>query len=396
MGVATLGRPGDTVTFRIDPNEVQWNWKVNTNVQDTVGGRVVQIVGCTLSDITVQGSYGEDHSVAGSDSTDTGPGRSWVLAERFIRRVRKWMDYQSTHPNYYSKTPPNEQDVNPTLRFTYPLYGWDFEVYVKDINDAGGNVVEHRPGKFSYQYTLTLFVVQENSTALGILRGQAARAAESFIERIAKGIGWERYDPKTGSFAEHIYSGYDPQFDKARALSDFQSIYSGGSSDPGGGQTPDPSSGDANAGGPFTATDIARIAYAAGFREGQGYQGHGLIWAVAVSLAESGGKPGAQNVNSDGSIDRGLWQINNVWHPEVSDEEAYHAASAAAAAFQISNGGDNWKAWATFSPNGPQADSPLGTSATLAGKQYANAAAGVRAFMSGNTGTHPAALPRGA
>lgn len=38
--------------------------------------------------------------------------------------------------------------------------------------------------------------------------------------------------------------------------------------------------------------------------------------------AESGGNPAAEHVNANGSIDRGLVQINSAAHPEISDAQA--------------------------------------------------------------------------
>jgi len=46
--------------------------------------------------------------------------------------------------------------------------------------------------------------------------------------------------------------------------------------------------------------------------------------AIKVATCESALSPTAKNVNSSGSIDRGLFQINNKWHPEVSDIDAYN------------------------------------------------------------------------
>ena len=72
--------------------------------------------------------------------------------------------------------------------------------------------------------------------------------------------------------------------------------------------------------------------------------------AVAICLAESGGNTHARNVNSDShhSVDRGLWQVNNYWHPEVSDTCAYSANCNANAAKSISSGGSNWSPWSTY------------------------------------------------
>jgi len=45
--------------------------------------------------------------------------------------------------------------------------------------------------------------------------------------------------------------------------------------------------------------------------------------AVRVATCESGLSPTAQNVNQGGSVDRGLSQINNKYHPKVTDQQAY-------------------------------------------------------------------------
>src|SRR5690606_38269312 len=64
--------------------------------------------------------------------------------------------------------------------------------------------------------------------------------------------------------------------------------------------------------GAFTPKQIAQIARNAGFT------GQSIVYAVAVCLAESGGRPNAINdKNTNGSIDRGLWQINSI-HGKLS------------------------------------------------------------------------------
>ncbi len=76
-----------------------------------------------------------------------------------------------------------------------------------------------------------------------------------------------------------------------------------------------------------------------------GFSGQGLQNAAAVALAESGGNPqGCPN----GSVDRGAFQINNCYHPEVTDTCAFDPNCAAKAAFTISNGGTDFSPWSTF------------------------------------------------
>ena len=65
--------------------------------------------------------------------------------------------------------------------------------------------------------------------------------------------------------------------------------------------------------------------------------------AVAVAKAESGLNPAAKNVNTDGSIDRGLYQINDKYHPEVSDAVAYETEGATKFfCYAVKQGNLNW------------------------------------------------------
>jgi hypothetical protein len=68
--------------------------------------------------------------------------------------------------------------------------------------------------------------------------------------------------------------------------------------------------------------------------------------ATAIALAESGGNPAARlNTTREDSV--GLWQINTRKHP-YTPEEMVDPIKNAAAAFQISNKGTNWRPWSTY------------------------------------------------
>jgi cell wall-associated NlpC family hydrolase len=67
--------------------------------------------------------------------------------------------------------------------------------------------------------------------------------------------------------------------------------------------------------------------------------------AAAIAKAESGGNPSTINRNTNGSIDRGLWQINSV-HGNLSTTNPLANAKAAV---KISNNGTNWDPWSAFS-----------------------------------------------
>jgi lysozyme-like protein/VCBS repeat protein len=97
------------------------------------------------------------------------------------------------------------------------------------------------------------------------------------------------------------------------------------------------------------AADLcAQVGYDAGFRIDR------LVTAIAVGLAESGCRPLAAGHNGptagcpSGSTDRGLWQINGCYHPEVAVACAFDAACNARAAYRISSSGTDWTPWRTY------------------------------------------------
>jgi Lysozyme like domain len=105
--------------------------------------------------------------------------------------------------------------------------------------------------------------------------------------------------------------------------------------------------------GPAPLPQVGALGLAAAAGQA-GFAGRALRTAVAVGLAESGGNPAARHRNPptpgcpDGSIDRGGWQLNSCYHPEVSDTCADVLACAARAAYQISQAGSDWTPWTTY------------------------------------------------
>lgn len=185
MGSASLGG----VRFRIDPSQVSIPYKMNVAVTPTVGGRVVQVHGVTFGDMTIRGLFGQDR---------TNRRESWQLAEDFSTAVGKLVDRQSARPTMAQLTGTDPTPMHPTLRFLYndesspsrrglPVHDWDFNVYIKSLREIEGeSTVSHTTGKFSYGYTLTLFIVQDNT-------GKLAQVAQNaFIDRLSKGLGWKR------------------------------------------------------------------------------------------------------------------------------------------------------------------------------------------------------------
>jgi hypothetical protein len=87
----------------------------------------------------------------------------------------------------------------------------------------------------------------------------------------------------------------------------------------------------------------------AGYARQAGFSGPALVTAVAVALAESGGRTDATNVNRNGSTDRGVWQLNDKAHPWVTSINWQDPAANAAGAYRIyREAGGTFRPWVTF------------------------------------------------
>lgn len=79
----------------------------------------------------------------------------------------------------------------------------------------------------------------------------------------------------------------------------------------------------------MTGREVAELLYRAGWR------GADLEDAIRIVLGESGGRTDARNVNTDGSVDRGIWQWNNKAWPMISDDDADDPVRATAYARHV-------------------------------------------------------------
>lgn len=66
--------------------------------------------------------------------------------------------------------------------------------------------------------------------------------------------------------------------------------------------------------------------------------------AAEIARAESGGQQYATDVDGDGTVDRGYWQINSI-HGALS---TYDPSGNARAAVELSDDGTDWSPWVTF------------------------------------------------
>jgi hypothetical protein len=122
----------------------------------------------------------------------------------------------------------------------------------------------------------------------------------------------------------------------------------------------------ASAGAPAASAPSPSVATTADARpcaragRAAGWRGDVLVTAVAVAMAESGCTEGATNSNGPtagcpgGSLDRGAWQINDCYQPQVSDACAFDLWCNAEQSYLISGRGADFTPWVTYNTGAHQ------------------------------------------
>jgi len=130
----------------------------------------------------------------------------------------------------------------------------------------------------------------------------------------------------------------------------------------------------------LTDQQIAGLAVGAGFPPDQ------VATAVAIALAESSGNTEATNSNTNGTIDRGVWQINSI-HTEAQGDMFSPPANARAAKMIWAAAGGRWTPWSTY--NNGAYTRYMGRASIAAGTPDANFSGGAPAPGGGGGGGAP-------
>ena len=150
-GIASLYFNGQTLRFRTNPNEIWWSYRLNTHVEQTYGGRVVQILSTSIDDLTIK--------------IDCGRG-GWEYMNKVVDFLRQMMIEQ-------------RKDGGKTATFNYTTRRWKMKVYALSV-------------PFQDTVTATVreleirFKVQEDIT------GEMSKLAlDTELARLQDGIGFQ-------------------------------------------------------------------------------------------------------------------------------------------------------------------------------------------------------------
>lgn len=149
------------VPLKVNPDDIRWNFKMKTSDSKTMGGKIIQVLGTRLDDLTIQGVF--------SPERDKGDTEAWQSQVRFLNQVEVWADRAV-----------NTENTDP-MRFTYPPRGWEFKVYIKSISGIDWTIEN-----VTQRWTLVLFPMDDRATA--IVKG----IKDLYLKRLTEGVGWKQ------------------------------------------------------------------------------------------------------------------------------------------------------------------------------------------------------------
>ena len=161
-GICSIRFKQRSFRFRTNPNSIRWKYALNTKVENTYGGRVIQLLSVKIEDLTVTAEAGV---------------KGWEEIKRVSDFMRDLMI---------------EQRDGTTATFEYTTRGWSMKVYVVNIPFSDEwNAVNKG---FTIQ-----FKVQEDVS--GIITSNSLSAE---LARLQDGIGFKKskYNQPEGTYKD--------------------------------------------------------------------------------------------------------------------------------------------------------------------------------------------------
>lgn len=141
---------GKTFRFRTNPNSIKWKYVLNTNIEDTYGGRVIQILSTKITQLQVQ--------------VEAGWG-GWPYVVKVAYFLRDLM---------------NEQRNGKPATFEYTTKNWKLKVFAVSIPFTDS------VGKPNSKIDMAFNVVEDTNSVL------SSQSIGAELARLQEGVGYKR------------------------------------------------------------------------------------------------------------------------------------------------------------------------------------------------------------
>lgn len=258
MSTASIWGGPSNYYFRTNPSEISWGYRLNTNTQNTKGGRVVQILSVTINSLKVVADMGNSKEI----------GQRQLVS--FLQQLGAW-----------------QVETQKSVQFIYPPRNINLKVFFKGVT------VSRKTEDVNIKMTLNFDVVSDDSGSLSKI------AMNEALSRIQQGMNYEGVQLESTAEEREAYRRERLEMNKLAEAA------GSGSSSTGSGSAPMGVSGDVESWRPLVVQVLGEV----GLPKTDAYVN---AWLRQIQ-SESGGNPGITqqiiDINSGGNEAVGLVQV---------------------------------------------------------------------------------------
>jgi hypothetical protein len=206
----------NTITLYLSPNNVSWDYNLKTSVINTYGGQVVQILGVSIDNLTIEGFFGSEGMWG--FNTDS---RGNFVNERFNNSdIKTWKDgkmasglYQLSEwfKMYFYRITQAGNFNKEYMVFKYPHMGWEWNIRPLDFPRIRFANDELLP-----QWRITCDFIEDLQSNF---TQEVTKSAKSALGRMRNNVGFSE-------FIEWSTPIYNTKKDRAKVASEIGAKYS--------------------------------------------------------------------------------------------------------------------------------------------------------------------------
>lgn len=208
-----------TISLYLSPNNVTWRYQLRTNVIDTYGGQVIQILGVSIEDLTLRGFFGgegmwgfDEKNVSRYESSNY---KQWQeLSTPSLRNgMVQFSEWFKTYFYYVTQAGGFEKD---NIVFSYPHLGWLWKIRPLDfprIRFANDELVPQWELKCDFIEDIQNYFIQE-----------VTESAKKALTRFRDNVGWSEFI----EWSQPVYTTQQNRKEVAREIATNYSDFIGG------------------------------------------------------------------------------------------------------------------------------------------------------------------------
>ena len=190
------------IKLYLTPNNVVWDYTLKTNVIDTYGGQVIQVLGVSIENMTIQGFFGEE-GMWGIETNDDGTFKVDGGSRFDTSDVYKWQEgpfmnglfqFSQWFKEYFYRITQLGNFSTAFMQFDYPHMGWKWLIRPLELPR-----VRFANNELAPQWQLNCDFIEDLQRTF---TGTVNETAKTALSKLKDGVGFMEFI----SWSEPVYS----------------------------------------------------------------------------------------------------------------------------------------------------------------------------------------------